>query len=322
MTPRVSVVLPVYNGERFVKRAIDSVLAQTVLPYELIVIDDGSRDGTSQILASYGDRIKAHAVPNGGVARAMSLGLSLATGDWVAFIDHDDWWFRRKLERHAELAARYPDAGFFCSNFATRPVGLGRRLVAHFSRIEIGHRIGKTGPYLADAIPAMLHENIVGTSTAAMIRMDVAKRVGFFNPAYRISGDYDYWLRCAGETPFIVCPEMLFYKKTHDSNISADEIRTFEEHRQALRDFLQKNEPLLLQRNQKGLAARESAAVEYRMGNIYFNHGRPAEAFKAYRRALAADARPANAAVFAAVCAKKGIRWVAGRCPKKRQDVR
>jgi hypothetical protein len=104
MTPPVSVVIPTYNRKATVRRAIDSVLAQTRRPAEIIVVDDGSVDGTAEMLAqAYGGSIRLIPQENGGASRARNTGVAAATGDLVAFLDSDDVWDPGKLE--AQLAA-------------------------------------------------------------------------------------------------------------------------------------------------------------------------------------------------------------------------
>ncbi|MDQ3280427.1 MAG: glycosyltransferase [Acidobacteriota bacterium] len=102
-SPLVSVVIPVYNGERFVAQAIDSVLAQTMTNHEVVVVNDGSTDGTAGLLASYGDRIRVHHQKNGGVASARNAGVRAARSGFIAFLDADDVWLPEKLERQMPL---------------------------------------------------------------------------------------------------------------------------------------------------------------------------------------------------------------------------
>jgi glycosyltransferase involved in cell wall biosynthesis len=91
-SPRVSVVVPTYNASGRLKKTIESVLAQTVPPFEVIIVDDGSTDDTKQICANFGGAIVYLAVENGGQQRARNVGVTRATGEWIAFLDHDDLW--------------------------------------------------------------------------------------------------------------------------------------------------------------------------------------------------------------------------------------
>ncbi|HEY2324319.1 MAG TPA: glycosyltransferase family A protein, partial [Thermoanaerobaculia bacterium] len=94
----VSVVIPSYNYARYLGEAIDSALAQTLPPLEVIVVDDGSTDETSEVLATYADRIRVLRQKNSGVAVARNSGIAAAHGEYVAFLDADDIWLPRKLE--------------------------------------------------------------------------------------------------------------------------------------------------------------------------------------------------------------------------------
>lgn len=100
---RVSVIIPVYNGELYVAEAIDSVLNQSLRAWEIIVVDDGSTDSSAEILDSYGDRIIVLKQPNGGTASARNAGIEKSRGDVIAFLDQDDYWTEDKLERQVKL---------------------------------------------------------------------------------------------------------------------------------------------------------------------------------------------------------------------------
>src|ERR1044072_1092605 len=95
--PVVSVVMPVYNGEKYLRSAIQSVLDQTFHDFEIIVVDDGSKDSTPAIAQSYGDRVRYVRQENAGVAAAVNHGISLARGRYFAWLSHDDLWAPEKL---------------------------------------------------------------------------------------------------------------------------------------------------------------------------------------------------------------------------------
>ena len=115
--PQVSVVIPVYNGERYLAAAIDSVFAQTYQNFEIIVIDDGSKDNTSKVLQQYGDRIRAVYQTNRGVAIARNHGIKLAQGKWIAFLDADDIFLPDKLASQLAFAASHPHLGMIHSGW-------------------------------------------------------------------------------------------------------------------------------------------------------------------------------------------------------------
>ena len=107
----VSVVIPTYNREKLVVRAIDSVLRQSYGPVEIIVVDDGSSDQTRAAVAAYGDRVRYLHQPNSGVATARNTGLREARGEFLALLDSDDEWFPWKLEAQVRVLRQYPDVG-------------------------------------------------------------------------------------------------------------------------------------------------------------------------------------------------------------------
>jgi glycosyltransferase involved in cell wall biosynthesis len=130
--PAISVVIPCYNGARFLREALDSVLAQTHPAREVIVVDDGSTDDSAAVAASYGPPVRVIRQPNQGESVARNRGIDAAEGDWVAFLDADDWWLPEKLEEQAKLMG--PEVGAVCSgNSASYPDG---REDLHFSRPE------------------------------------------------------------------------------------------------------------------------------------------------------------------------------------------
>jgi glycosyltransferase involved in cell wall biosynthesis len=94
-SPLVSCIVPVFNGERYLREALDSILAQTYGPIEIIVADDGSTDETAALVADYGDQMRYLFQPNAGTAAACNLGITAAQGDFVAFLAADDLWHRK-----------------------------------------------------------------------------------------------------------------------------------------------------------------------------------------------------------------------------------
>lgn len=119
--PRFSVIIPAYNSAATLARAIDSVLAQTWPAYEIIVVDDASSDGTGDVAAGFGQRIRyLRREHNAGVSSARNYGVEQATGDWLAFLDADDWYFPERLRLHAEWIAQDPTLDFLTGDYEYR----------------------------------------------------------------------------------------------------------------------------------------------------------------------------------------------------------
>src|SRR5438445_642587 len=110
-SPSIGVVMPVFNGAAHLAEALDSVLAQTLPPARVVVVDDGSTDGSAALLRRYGDRITLVSQTNHGQAHARRTGADAAGGELIAFIDQDDVWDVDKLARQVDLMQRFPEAG-------------------------------------------------------------------------------------------------------------------------------------------------------------------------------------------------------------------
>ena len=118
--PEFSVIIPAYNSEATLARALDSVFAQTWPAHEVIVIDDGSTDDTLQVARGFGDRVRVIHQSNAGVSMARNRGAEAATGDWLAFLDADDWYYPDRLRWHAEWIAHDRGLDFLTGDYEYR----------------------------------------------------------------------------------------------------------------------------------------------------------------------------------------------------------
>lgn len=118
--PRFSVIIPAYNAGAFVALAIDSVLAQTWPAHEILVVDDGSVDNTAEVVAGYGERVRYLRQDNAGVSAARNAGARAATGDWLAFLDADDWYYPDRLKWHADWITRDDGLDFLTGDYDYR----------------------------------------------------------------------------------------------------------------------------------------------------------------------------------------------------------
>ncbi|HNF88001.1 MAG TPA: glycosyltransferase [Thiobacillaceae bacterium] len=200
--PSVSVVIPTYNCEAYISETLGSVLAQTFRDLEILVVDDGSRDRTREIVAAYGPPVRLLTQENARVCAARNRGLSEARGRFVCFMDHDDYWFPDKLARQVAALEAHPEAGVVFANFllwhpdaqGVYPVPASFDLDAYPEGIEPDFSGWIYHQFLLDCW--ML------TSTA-MFRAEVLQRCGAFDVALPYSEDWDLWLRLSREYPFI-----------------------------------------------------------------------------------------------------------------------
>lgn len=118
--PRFSVIIPAYNAATTLARAVDSVLEQTWPAHEIIVVDDGSSDATAAVVATYGDKVRYLYQHNAGVSAARNAGAKAASGDWLAFLDADDWYCLNRLKWHADWITRDADLDFLTGDYEYR----------------------------------------------------------------------------------------------------------------------------------------------------------------------------------------------------------
>jgi len=230
-TPAVSVVIPAYNAAWCVRRAVDSVLAQTSSDFELIVVDDGSTDDTAAVLNIYGDRLRIVRKPNGGLSSARNAGIDAARGRYVAFLDADDWWLPEKLERQVALMEADP-ALVFCSTAARieSPEGeqLGEWACAH-SPLPTLEAIFATNAHVA------------GSGSAVLARRDAFARSGGFDETLRSLEDIDMWMRLAAIGGYACVPQALAVILKRPGSMSGN----LDVMRDAAITVMRKNRPLL-----------------------------------------------------------------------------
>lgn len=198
--PETSVIIPTWNRRALIARAIDSVLAQTREIGEIIVVDDGSTDGTAGFLADrYGERVICVRQDNAGVSAARNRGLALARGRYLALLDSDDEWLPEKNERQVAFLDAHPGIGMvLCNVFRVDAAG---SLIDVFDRRE---QIPEDGPALRWVLrdPAL-------APLSAMMRREVYETVGGFDEGLRTAEDLDFHLRVAARWPIGVVAEPL-----------------------------------------------------------------------------------------------------------------
>ncbi len=203
----VSCVVPVYNGEKFLGEAIDSIQAQTYRPIEIIVIDDGSTDGTAQVIERYRDRIKSARQENAGAPTARNHGVRLAGGEFVAFLDADDLWHERKLELQIELLTARPEIGYclaYMQNFWVE------ELSEEATRLK-DHELAKPQP---------------GTISTLVARHTLFERIGLLNTKYRNRDLHDWMLRAERQgVAREILAQVLLSRRIHNDNVSRQRSR-------------------------------------------------------------------------------------------------
>ena len=219
LSDSVSVVIPAYNSEQFISETIQSVLAQSVKPAEIIVVDDGSTDETSKVVQKFGKPVKLIQTPNSGVSHARNIGVERATSTWVAFLDSDDTWEEEFLETFLRYASENPLAVLLFSDFQTfgqdsNPQFLGKA----FGRWRREYELWSP---LVCVIPS-----------ASMVRKDVSTR---FPEWARNNEDTIFFNAVADEGQVVHIPELLSNYRKHPSSAQ----RQPESHERAMKNMFQ-----------------------------------------------------------------------------------
>ena len=197
----VTVIVPVYNGERYLAFALKSIFEQDYCPLEIIVVDDGSVDGSADIVKSFPEIRYLHQ-SNQGVAVARNVGLDAARGQFIAFLDQDDLWMPNKLSRQIDYLLKYP---------------------------QVDGVLTKSRLFLEPGIEApswlkrgLLLEDQAGYFPSALVvRKTAFEQVGHFDPAYRTSSDSDWFFRAKNcGISIAVLPETLVHRRIHRANHS------------------------------------------------------------------------------------------------------
>ncbi len=222
----VAVIIPCFNGERFIRRALDSVRAQTLAPDEIFVVDDGSTDRTLEILASEYPEARVISQARGGPAKARNAAMREATSELVAFLDADDWWQPEKLARQVTELARHPEA---VANYT------GLRVVREADGLtwdEVPLAPEKLWPGLRWRNPSL-------PPACVMVRRAAAMRAGGFDDRQVGSEDWALWFRLRQRGSFCVCSEPLTCYRSSPGGLSGNADHMFN-------DFLRLLEGTLL----------------------------------------------------------------------------
>ncbi len=234
MSSLVSVVIPTFNYGRFLGQAIESVLSQTYSPIECIVVDNGSTDNTPTVLAGYQGRVQVITQANLGPSVARNTGISAASGDYVAFLDADDWWERNKVA----IQMRFLEL-----NTQIDAVGCGER------------HVNEDGRVITESIPTPLtndkEENVravairrrwvAGTTSGVLMRKRVFESIGVFDENLIGAEDYDMWLRLVSQHQVHNLPDILLNRRIHNGGFARNaamlEERAWHVYRKAIKQW-------------------------------------------------------------------------------------
>ena len=213
---KFSVIIPAYNAAQYIAKAIESCLSQTYAPHEIIVIDDASTDDTAAIAESFPSPVRViRLAENMGIAVARNRGVAASTGDWLAFLDADDWFLPEKLELQRRCALENSHAVLIYTGFRILEIGGSESCGRFFMPWEI--------------FPMLRYRNRLN-ACSVILRRDAFDAVGGFDPSLRTAQDWDMWLRVAARYSvelFAAVPEPLVVYRRVVGSLSSSAIRYF-----------------------------------------------------------------------------------------------
>lgn len=211
LNPKITIIIPVYNGSNFIKQAIESAITQTYTNIEIIVINDGSTDNgkTAEIIKSFGDKIKYIEKENGGVASALNRGIKEATGEYISWLSHDDIYLPNKIEKEIEALNTLENKNtIIFSNFE-----LINEKGEIFAKTDYTKNIKKEK--LCQGIYPVVKGCVNGCTI--LIPKDCFEDVGYFKQELKTTNDYEMWIRLFSKFPSYFIEEILIQYRIHQN---------------------------------------------------------------------------------------------------------
>jgi glycosyltransferase involved in cell wall biosynthesis len=224
----VSVIIPVYNGAEFLPQTLATILGQTVPPTEVIVVNDGSKDNTAEVVKSYGDSVMLLDIPNGGACAARNKGAAIAKGNWLALCDGDDLWLPTKLEKQLRLANEASDISCVITDYAdiTDGVVSDRSHLSHMPENFWVAQQYDSGLVVRESITEKLTIFQPSIASVPIVTREFYMSVGGFDETPLGSADDTcFHFRCLNSVPFGVVPEVLMHYRRHSGALSADPLK-------------------------------------------------------------------------------------------------
>lgn len=188
---RISVVVPAYNVEKYIVRSVSSILNQTIQPFEIIVVDDGSTDNTANLIKEFGEKVTYYFKENGGECSARNFGVKKAKGEWIAWLDSDDEWISTHLENFINVIHKKSDLKWFGAPANSYDENTGR-LIHQYKKHPDDQLI--SGIFFKDYLSALPPYAFFCADTF-IIHKEVFEKVGLFDITKKTGGDIDMWFR-------------------------------------------------------------------------------------------------------------------------------
>ena len=213
---RISVIIPTYNAERYIQQTIDSVLNQSFSDLEVVVVDDGSTDRTCELVEAYPQRVRLFRQRNQGVCRARNHGLSHARGEFICFLDHDDFWHPEKLSMQVPFLDADTEVGVVFSTFQPWTADAQGDFAPAISLLAAPLVSGVDERFSGWIYHEFLMDCWALTSTA-LIRASALHQVGAFDESLPYSEDWELWIRLSRQCKFVKLKANLVLYRQHAS---------------------------------------------------------------------------------------------------------
>lgn len=258
--------MPAYNAAPFIEDSIHSVLEQDYPHIELIVVDDGSQDNTTEVAEKFGSQVKVLKQKNAGPASARNLGIHASKGTFIAFLDADDVWLPGKISAQVQYLQKHPEigvvfGGFFRwysdpdGNFSSAPTPLN---LNNTTKLVTEHSGWIYKDILLDSVICII---------TAMIRRSVIEKVGYFDESLQTGEDYDFWLRVSQQFRAAELDRTMAYYRMHATSTTKVPRKENNEYKVLLKNFAAYGPA-----GPDGVAA-EDRAIKNRFFQLCFSHG-------------------------------------------------
>jgi glycosyltransferase involved in cell wall biosynthesis len=221
--PKVSIIIPVYNGSNYLREAIDSALVQTYDNFEVIVVNDGSNDNgkTEKICKSYGDKIRYIKKENEGVASALNKGIKEMKGEYFSWLSHDDVYYPDKLEKQIEFLKKQKDKKIIIYSNVEYIDKNGKTI--YETQYQKRHNIKHLNTRLYPALKGIMN------GCALLIHKDILVRAGYFDETLKTASDYVMWFKISRTNDIHFLPETLIKRRLHEEQGTKKEKKYYEE---------------------------------------------------------------------------------------------
>lgn len=273
--PKVSVIIPLYNGKKFIKNTLNRVFNQSYKDFEVIVVNDGSTDNPENILKKYLPKIKYIVQPNSGCpAGAKNRGIRESAGEYLAFLDQDDLWMEDKLKIQVEVLDKYQSCGLVATNAIVFKDETKKKIGIYWKKAK---RLLTS----REARAKLSKENFIISSSAVMVRSSVFNKGDYFDERLKLADDYELWYRIAKKWSFALILKPLLYYRNNSQSLSKNKNKLFKD-----LIFINKifSKDKNLTKEERKYALEQIALFNFRLANNCMTLDNYAEAKQIYRR--------------------------------------